>query len=144
MCFFSEKDDLLDIFQAICVDDGSPDNSIEILSNYAEKYGNIKVVQQKNRGLSSARNTGIKYASGEYLHFLDSDDTVKINTYEELYKKAKENNLDMLFFDAETIYETDEIAKKVKAVMMALRVGGISILIKSFQVRLEPVHVCTY
>ena len=110
--FFSEKDDLLDIFQAICVDDGSPDNSIEILSNYAEKYGNIKVVQQKNGGLSSARNTGIKYASGEYLHFLDSDDTVKINTYEELYKKAKENNLDMLFFDAETIYETDEIAKK--------------------------------
>lgn len=111
-CLNSVLAQTLKEIEIVCIDDGSPDNSLEILLSYAEKYSNIKIIQQKNRGLSSARNTGIRYASGEYLHFLDSDDTVKINTYEELYKKAKENNIDMLFFDAEAVYETDELVKK--------------------------------
>lgn len=111
-CLNSVLAQTLKEIEIICVDDGSPDNSIDILNSYAEKFSNIKIIQQRNGGLSSARNTGIRYATGEYLHFLDSDDTVKINTYEELYKKAKEDKLDMLFFDAEALYETDELAKK--------------------------------
>lgn len=111
-CLESVINQTLKEIEIVCVDDGSPDNSIDILLEYASKYSNIKIIQQKNGGLSSARNTGIKCATGEYLHFLDSDDTVKINTYEELYKMASENGLDMLFFDAEAIYETEELAKK--------------------------------
>ena len=60
--------------EVVCVNDGSTDASPDILERYAAKYNNIKVVNQKNQGLSSARNTGIEHATGDYILFLDSDD----------------------------------------------------------------------
>ena len=62
--------------EIILVDDGSPDACPQICDDYAEKYDNIKVIHKKNGGLSDARNHGIEASSGEYLYFLDSDDTI--------------------------------------------------------------------
>ena len=61
-------------FEVILVDDGSPDKAPALCDAWAEKDCRIQVVHQENSGLSSARNTGIRHASGEYLLFLDSDD----------------------------------------------------------------------
>ncbi len=61
-------------FEAICINDGSPDKSSEILSEYSRKDNRITVINQENKGLSGARNTGLDNAKGEYIVFLDSDD----------------------------------------------------------------------
>lgn len=71
--------------QIILVDDGSTDSSPVICDEYAEKYSRIHVIHKKNGGLSSARNTGLELASGDYITFLDSDDYVSPTCYEELY-----------------------------------------------------------
>ena len=74
-------------FEAVCVNDGSPDNSAAILEKYAKKDARIKVVSRPNGGLSAARNTGLENACGEYIYFLDSDDYIHPQLLEILYKK---------------------------------------------------------
>lgn len=63
-------------FEIIIVNDGSTDNSLDIINGYKESNKNIKIINQKNGGLSNARNNGVKKASGEYIIFVDSDDYV--------------------------------------------------------------------
>ncbi len=70
--------------EIIIVDDGSRDNSKEIANNLKLQYDNIKVISQKNEGLSSARNSGIEASQAEYITFVDSDDYLKEDTYEKL------------------------------------------------------------
>lgn len=71
--------------EIIVVDDGSTDASGKICEDYANKDSRIKVIHQKNGGLSDARNTGIKNAHGQYVGFVDSDDWIEPETYESLY-----------------------------------------------------------
>lgn len=66
---FSEDD-----FEVIAVNDGTPDNSMSIVERFAKQHKNLKIVNQKNQGLSVARNTGLDHAKGEYVWFVDSDD----------------------------------------------------------------------
>ena len=82
--------------EIICVNDGSPDNSLKILEEYAKKDKRIVIINQKNAGLSSARNTGIKAATGEYIGFVDSDDWIEPDFYQNLYQAAKEHNADIV------------------------------------------------
>lgn len=82
--------------EVILVDDGSQDASGEIADEYAAKYPYIKVVHQNNAGLSAARNTGIEQAQGEYIAFIDSDDYVESNMYQELLSFMQEKNADMV------------------------------------------------
>ncbi len=90
------KQTLKDI-EIIVVNDGSPDNSQEIIDKYAKKYPKlIKAYQKKNGGLSSARNFGISKAKGEYIIFIDSDDYVEYDMLEEMYKKAKTTSADVV------------------------------------------------
>lgn len=90
------KQTLKDI-EIICVNDCSPDNSIDILQEYAENDNRIKVINfTKNQGVSVARNTGIDIAKGQYLAFLDSDDWLDLDFYEKLYNKAIESNSDLV------------------------------------------------
>ncbi|WP_288193359.1 glycosyltransferase family 2 protein [uncultured Methanobrevibacter sp.] len=83
--------------ELICVDDGSTDNSLEILNKFSSKYNFIKVIRQKNMGSGKARNNGIDNASGDYIAFLDADDIfVDKNALEIMYKTAVNNNADMV------------------------------------------------
>ena len=66
ICLDSLINQTFEDFEVICVNDGSPDNCINILRNYSKLDSRIKIFSQKNQGLSSARNTGLKYAKGEY------------------------------------------------------------------------------
>lgn len=82
--------------EIICVNDGSTDNSNEILDRYASKDNRITVINQKNGGLSAARNTGLRHASGQYIGFVDSDDWIDIDYYECLIGLAERNNADIV------------------------------------------------
>lgn len=68
-------------FELIIVDDGSTDKSSEVISKYRSD-SRVKIVSQKNRGLSAARNTGLKYAKGSYVYFIDSDDLINHNLFQ--------------------------------------------------------------
>ena len=72
--------------EIILVDDGSTDNSGKICDEYAQKDARIRVIHKKNGGLSSARNEGIKIATGEYIAFVDGDDWVDTSMYEDMLK----------------------------------------------------------
>ena len=91
--------------EIIVVNDGSTDNSNQIISVLAESDCRIKVVQQENIGLSGARNTGILYAKGKYIYFMDSDDSLAINSLESCYEFCEKYDLDFVIFDAENVYE---------------------------------------
>lgn len=84
-------------FELILVDDGSPDNSGKICDKYAEKDKRIKVIHKENAGVSSARNIGLDNAKGEYITFIDSDDTVDKRYLELMYKKLEETKSDLCF-----------------------------------------------
>lgn len=72
--------------EIICINDCSPDNSAEILQEYAEKESKIKIVNRKeNGGLSAARHSGLDVAGGEYIYFLDSDDWIELDFLEKMY-----------------------------------------------------------
>ncbi len=91
-------------WQAICVDDGSPDNSGAIAEEYARRDRRFMVIHQENGGLSDARNTGMKHATGEYVMFLDSDDFIHPQTMEISYYMAKRDNSDIVAFTYDRIY----------------------------------------
>lgn len=84
--------------EIICIDDGSSDNSLEILKEYENKYSNIRVFSQENSGQSIARNKGIDYSKGKYVYFMDSDDYLELTALEEMYDIASKNDLDVLMF----------------------------------------------
>ena len=81
--------------EIIVVDDGSPDNSWDIMQEYARRDSRVRLIRQKNSGLSAARNAGIDAARGEWLGFLDSDDYVAPEMYERLYCAAAEQEAQM-------------------------------------------------
>lgn len=80
----------------IFVNDGSTDNSIGIIEEYQKKDSRIIVINQVNKGISEARNTGIAAAKGEYIGFLDNDDFVKNDMFERLYDTAQKDDLDIV------------------------------------------------
>lgn len=83
-------------FELILVNDGSPDNSAEICEKYSKKYSNIVLLHQKNQGQSSARNTGIENAQGEYILFLDSDDYIEQGMFKHLVYLAEKHKADIV------------------------------------------------
>ncbi len=95
--------------EIILVDDGSPDNCCTICDKWARKDNRIKVIHQTNQGLSSARNSGIEIANGDYLCFVDSDDYVDKNYIQILYRSVHENNADMGICRFADINENNEL-----------------------------------
>jgi len=88
----------------IFVDDCSPDNSINILQEILEQYPNRKtqtqiITHKKNRGLPSARNSGLRVATGNYIFHCDSDDWIEKNAIEEMYNTVVKENVDILWCD---------------------------------------------
>lgn len=85
--------------EIICVNDGSTDNSLQILEEFANKDKRLRIINQANKGLSGARNTGLEAVQGEYFGFLDSDDWVDLDYFEKLYNRAKECDADIALGD---------------------------------------------
>lgn len=83
-------------YQVICINDGSTDTSLSILNEYKTKFNNLFIIDQKNGGISVARNNGIRAASGKYLGFIDNDDWVTENYIQTLLDKAYENDADIV------------------------------------------------
>lgn len=99
-CLKSLVSQTLADIEIILVNDGSEDKSEEIAKKFVETYPDkITYLKKENGGLSDARNYAIPKARGEYIAFLDSDDYVEINMYEEMYNKAKKENLDYVECD---------------------------------------------
>lgn len=98
-----EQDLPMSDYEILVVNDGSKDNSMDIVRQYAQKYDNIRIVEQKNAGLSAARNRGIQEAEGEYLWFVDSDDVIKQNVIKDFLHIAICDSLDALCFDINVI-----------------------------------------
>lgn len=84
-----------DNWEAILVDDGSPDRSGEICNGYAARDSRFRVIHKQNGGLSSARNTAIPKARGKYIFFLDSDDFLHYETLESLVNLAEDTDSDI-------------------------------------------------
>lgn len=100
----------LNELEIICINDGSPDNSIDIANEYKEKYPNTFVVlDQENQGPSGARNNGMQHATGKYLCFLDPDDYLIPNVYGKFIKQMEVESLDMLRFNFQRVDENDNI-----------------------------------
>ena len=88
-----------DCFEVIIVNDGTQDNSIGVISDIIKQHKNIIIVNQKNQGLSVARNNGMAKAQGEYILLLDSDDLLMNNSLKPLLEKALEAKVDLLVAD---------------------------------------------
>ena len=85
--------------EIILIDDGSPDGSPALCDKLSKTDNRIKVIHKENGGVSSARNTGLANATGDYIAFVDSDDWIELETFEECYKKAKKEKSDIVQFD---------------------------------------------
>ena len=109
-CLDSLVNQTLEDIEIVVVNDGSPDNSQKIIDKYVKRYPDkVKSYIKENGGQGSARNYGIKYATGEYIGYVDSDDYVEKDMYERLYNKAKEDDLDIVICGSyNVVEETDE------------------------------------
>ena len=104
-------------YECIIVDDGSTDKTKDIAGKYVDGV-KIKYIYQDNKGLAGARNTGIKIAKGKYLHFLDSDDLVHKNFYEDMVSKLEfESGIDLLSCAWELIDE--------KGLLISSKIGPV-------------------
>ena len=88
-------------FELICVDDGSKDNSSEIIKEFAANDSRVKYLHQDNAGAGTARNRGMDAAKGKYLLFLDADDRFESTMLEELWNRAEETAADVVIFGAD-------------------------------------------
>ena len=112
-CLNSLVNQTLKDIEIIIVNDGSTDNSKQIIEQYATKYNNlIKVVEEKNQGLGAARNNGLKFATSDYIIFVDSDDYVETNMVEELYNKILEEQADFVICGNNVVTEDYKVISK--------------------------------
>lgn len=94
-CLESLIKQTLNDIEIICVNDGSMDNSLAILKEFASKDSRIRIIDNQHQGVAKTRNTGIEQSTGEYIGFVDSDDYIDIDFFEKLYKSATKSNSDI-------------------------------------------------
>lgn len=107
-CLDSILNQTMQEIELILVDDGSDDNSGAICDFYSERDKRVRVIHKKNEGVSIARNVGMQAAKGEYIGFVDSDDWIEKEMYQEMYYYAKNKEADIVMCDACTIYDNNK------------------------------------
>lgn len=105
-CLDSLINQTLKDIEIICVDDGSTDNSIEILKEYDAKDSRFIVVTQGNKGAGAARNAGLEFAKGEYLYFMDGDDYLKLDALEKVYQRIVDTNAEICVFENSVYHQS--------------------------------------
>ena len=95
-CIESVINQTLKDIEIICINDGSTDDSINILKEYDKKYRNFRLINQENKGVISARLNGYSKAKGEYIAWLDNDDFIESIMLEKMYNLAKKEDLDLV------------------------------------------------
>lgn len=87
--------------EIICVNDGSPDGSLKILEDYAKRDKRIQIINQENKGLSGARNTGMAAMTGDYFTFIDSDDWLQLGAYQKFVDvlRREDRTIDIFVFN---------------------------------------------
>lgn len=121
-CLDSIINQTLKDIEIICINDGSTDNSLEILRQYAKNDSRIKVINQKNKGGGAARNRGLEIAVGEFLAFIDSDDFFNIDAIEKMYLKATNTKADIIVCGVKRF---DNKVKEFKDCYWGLRVNQL-------------------
>lgn len=106
-CLDSAINQTLNDIEIICVNDGSTDNSMQILREYAEKDKRVKIINKDNAGYGHTMNLGIDMASGEYIGIIESDDYVDLNMYKDLYEIADKYQVDLVKADFNRFLEMD-------------------------------------
>lgn len=97
----------LSMFEVVVVNDGTPDNSMQIVDRYKKKYCNLNIINQPNSGLSVARNTGIIKSKGKYVWFVDSDDTINSQSFRYILELLSSLEVDIVGFNVNKIAELD-------------------------------------
>ncbi|URZ00948.1 glycosyltransferase family 2 protein [Clostridium felsineum] len=92
-------------YEIIIVNDGSTDNSVDNIIDLVNKYNNIRLIYQTNKGAAVARNVGIRNSNGEWIYFLDSDDYIDKDLLKICFEECTNNNLDVLHFDGKAFYD---------------------------------------
>lgn len=95
--------------EIICIDDGSTDNSLAILNDYASKDDRFVVISQENKGQGAARNKGLELIKSDYFCFMDADDYLELETLEKCYNKVKNENLDFVMYK---LINFDDVSNK--------------------------------
>lgn len=125
-CLDSVLNQTFQDIEVVCINDGSTDNSLKILRQYAKKDKRIKLMSQENKGLSVTRNVGLKNISGKYVSFIDSDDYIDRNYYEWLIGLMEKNDADIVMAGMRTVNDgiisdnitpdimTDDFIEKIK------------------------------
>ena len=113
-CLSTVIDQTYNNLEILCIDDGSEDDSVKIVSEYKKADDRIVILHKENGGLSSARNFGIEHASGKYIVFLDSDDYYEQNAVKRMVEAAESNCADLVHFNARPFYETSEMYSSFK------------------------------
>lgn len=112
-CIGSIKSTFLN-FEIIIIDDGSEDNSFQIVNEIAEFNNKIILVRTENGGPGEARNLGLGMAKGKFITFIDSDDWIIDNALDILYKEITDNNLDIVIGNALFYYNEEDIRIRYK------------------------------
>jgi glycosyltransferase involved in cell wall biosynthesis len=100
-----DQDLTKDEYEVICVDDGSTDNSVDIINKYIDQYNNIKIISKENGGVSSARNLGIRNAKGKYIWFIDPDDFILKNSLSFIVKNLELHNAEIIRIECTSVPE---------------------------------------
>ena len=130
---FRAQDVAQEDYELLFVDDGSSDSSVSLIEQYSKEFSNIRLMRhEKNLRLASTCNTGLDYAKGAYLWFVDQDDRVESGSIGLLLKEVESRKLDLLLFNFRRMNQNGEVKASPKVFEDADEMDGVSFISKYF------------